>query len=219
MTAELGKSLKLYQIHAVDISLEAKTYGQCPRKEFISDDANKTGGILSTLCIGVGSRVMLRRNINVNHGLVNGAMGVIRKFEWPALRRDQLETGELPQAVFVEFDDLTIKNNEPGVGVRIEPCSINFDALRGQGKIERRMLPLILSWAVTVHKLQGTTLDRAVVDLGSHIFAKGQAYVALSRVKTLAGLAISTLDPKKLLNRPHDQNSLNELQRLRELIL
>lgn len=72
------------------------------------------------------------------------------RFEWPALRRDQMGTGEL----FVEFDDHTIKNNQPGLGVRIEPCTIDFD---GQGKIERRMLPLILSWAVTVHKLQGSS--------------------------------------------------------------
>ncbi|KAF9406992.1 hypothetical protein HW555_012830, partial [Spodoptera exigua] len=91
MTKKLGKSLKLYQINAVDISLEAKTYGQCPRKQYISDDPNKTGGILGTLTIGIGSRVMLRRNINVNHGLVNGAMGIIRRIEWPSLRREQLE--------------------------------------------------------------------------------------------------------------------------------
>ncbi|KAF9419793.1 hypothetical protein HW555_003792 [Spodoptera exigua] len=48
-------------------------------------------GILGTLTIGIGSRVMLRRNINVNHGLVNGAMGIIRRIEWPSLRREQLE--------------------------------------------------------------------------------------------------------------------------------
>ncbi|CAH0669364.1 unnamed protein product [Spodoptera exigua] len=216
MTKKLGKSLKLYQINAVDISLEAKTYGQCPRKQYISDDPNKTGGILGTLTIGIGSRVMLRRNINVNHGLVNGAIGIIRRIEWPSLRREQLEPGELPQAVFVEFDDRSVKGNELGVGVCIEPSTVDFDALRGQGKIERRMLPLILCWAVTVHKLQGTTLDRAVVDL-SNVFAKGQAYVALSRVKTLAGLAIKTLDPKKQLDRPHDECSLTELKRLRDL--
>lgn len=50
-----------------------------------------------------------------------------------------------------------------------------------------------------------------------NVFAKGQAYVALSRVKTLAGLAIKTLDPKKLLDRPHDECSLTELKRLRDL--
>ncbi|KAF9407745.1 hypothetical protein HW555_012336 [Spodoptera exigua] len=158
MTKKLGKSLKLYQINAVDISLEAKTYGKCPRKQYISDDPNKTGGILGTLTIGIGSRVMLRRNINVNHGLVNGAMGIIRRIEWPSLRREQLEPGELPQAVFVEFDDRSVKGNELGVGVRIEPSTVDFDALRGQGKIERRMLPLILCWAISstdFHVLEG----------------------------------------------------------------
>lgn len=217
ITAELKKHTKVYTINAVDISLEAKTYGQHPRNEYIPNDPNKTGGIPNMLEIGIGSRVMLRRNMNINHGLVNGAMGVIRKIEWPALRREQLEIGELPQAIYLEFDDSSITGNHPGVGVRIEPSTTEFDALRGKGKVERRMLPLILCWAVTVHKLQGTTLDRAVVDLSSHLFAKGQAYVALSRVRSLSGLAIRSLDPKKLLNLPHDQNSLKELDRLRNL--
>lgn len=167
--------------------------------------------------IGIGSRVMLRKNINVSHGLVNGAMGVVRKLEWPALRRDQLDSGELPQAVFIEFDDRTIYGNVIGKGVKIIPCTVEYDALRGQGKVERRMLPLMLCWAVTVHKLQGTTLDRAVVDLGAKIFAKGQAYVALSRVRQLNGLAISVLDPRKLIHEPHDKKSLEELIRLRNL--
>lgn len=217
ITEKLEKHTNVFKINAVDISLEPKTYGQTPKKEYISDDPNKTGGIPNNIKLGIGSRAMLRRNININHGLVNGAMGVIRKIEWPALRREQLEVGELPQAVFLEFDDHSITGNQPGIGVRIEPCTTEFDALRGKGKIERRMLPLILSWAVTVHKLQGTTLDRAVVDLSGNLFAKGQAYVALSRVRSLSGLAISSLDPKKLLLQPHDQNSLDELNRLRKL--
>ncbi|CAK1599483.1 unnamed protein product [Parnassius mnemosyne] len=68
---------------------------------------------------------------------------------------------------------------------------------------------------VTVHKLQGTTLDKAVIDLGEKVFAKGQAYVALSRVKTLEGIALSDLEPNKVSHKPHDERALAEMQRLR----
>lgn len=93
-----------------------------------------------------------------------------------------------------------------------------FQATRGYGDVERRMLPLILCWAVTVHKLQGTTLDRAVIDLGKRNFAKGQVYVTLSRVKTLDGIALSDLEASKLLTKPHDERALAEMLRLRNLI-
>ncbi|KAJ8883958.1 hypothetical protein PR048_015814 [Dryococelus australis] len=71
-------------------------------------------------------------------------------------------------------NDSSITGNHPDVGV-CKPSTAEFDALRAQGKIERRMLPLILCWALRGFKLQGKTFDWPVVDLSSHLFAKCQA--------------------------------------------
>ncbi|KAF6214546.1 hypothetical protein GE061_009289 [Apolygus lucorum] len=219
VAAQLAKSQRMYVVNAIDESREAATYGKRPPSNVIPVDVNNCGGLLHTISISEGSRVMLRRNISISNGLVNGAMGIVAKFRWPALRRDQIENGELPDAVLIRMDDDTIGNNikDPEGLVAIQPVTATFQANKGYGDVERRMIPLILSWAVTVHKLQGTTLERAVIDLGNKLFAKGQAYVALSRVRTLNGIAISDLSPHKLLTAPHDSKSLAEMERLRDL--
>jgi len=58
------------------------------------------------------------------------------------------------------------------------------------------------TWAITTHKSQGITLDSAVIDAGSDNFEFGQIYVALSRVKTLEGLYLSSFDCCKIKANP-----------------
>ena len=61
-----------------------------------------------------------------------------------------------------------------------------------------KQLPIVPAWAMTTHKSQGTTLEIAEVDVGGDIFACGQTYVALSRVKSLDGLYLKSFDPAKI---------------------
>ena len=57
---------------------------------------------------------------------------------------------------------------------------------------------MILSWAISIHHAQGTTLDIAEIDIGNGIFECGQSYVALSRVKELEGLYLTGFNPQKI---------------------
>lgn len=110
MTEIIATRSHLYTISAVDESRESATYGRTPPASAAPADPNKCGGLVQTIELAVGSRIMLRRNISITDGLVNGAMGVLKGFKWPALRRDQLEPGELPDAILILFDDPSIRS-------------------------------------------------------------------------------------------------------------
>lgn len=82
-----------------------------------------------------------------------------------------------------------------------QPESWKIELPNGEIQAMRTQVPLILAWALSIHKAQGQTLPRVKVDLGK-VFEKGQAYVALSRATSQAGLQVSRFDPKKVMVHP-----------------
>lgn len=82
-----------------------------------------------------------------------------------------------------------------------QPETWKIELPNGEVQAQRQQVPLILAWALSIHKAQGQTLQRVKVDLG-RVFEKGQAYVALSRATTQAGLQVSRFDPRRVMVHP-----------------
>ena len=131
--------------------------------------------------LAVGAQVMLLFNMNPDAGLVNGSRGVVTGFK---------TVGDTVQPIVQFMNDMKIP---------IEPHEWEVDGYKG---IMRKQLPLLLAWACTIHKAQGSTLDSALIDIGTNTFECGQAYVALSRVKSLEALYVHDFAPAAFKTNP-----------------
>lgn len=122
----------------------------------------------------VGAKVICIKN-DVERRYVNGSMGIVVDFDKDGSPVVELVGGKR-------------------VSMKADTWRIEDD---GKVKAELCQIPLRLAWAITVHKSQGMTLDRAEIDL-SRAFASGQGYVALSRLKSLQGLHLVGFNPTAL---------------------
>ena len=165
--------------------------------DLLPQDDDACAGLPANVLLAEGARVMLRRNVDTRDGLVNGARGVVRGFEWEG---EHIE-GVMPSKVYIKFDGRAGRgNSEEYRGeqvVALRPVTADFYGKKGT-VIQRRQLPLILSYAVTVHKVQGLSLDRVVIDVGGSVFDSGMTYVALSRLTSLGGLYLQAFDPSNI---------------------
>ncbi|MCR4312098.1 MAG: helix-turn-helix domain-containing protein, partial [Candidatus Uhrbacteria bacterium] len=127
------------------------------------------------LVLKVGAKVMFTKN-NPEHGYVNGTTGEVVAFK--------KDTG-MPEVKL-----------HSGRSIVAEPADWSM-VVEGTPLATVIQIPLRLAWAMTVHKSQGMSLDAAFIDL-SHAFAYGQGYVALSRVRTLAGLFLGGMNERAL---------------------
>lgn len=156
---------------------------------------------LPTVDLKVGAQVMLIVNLDTTIGMVNGARGVVIalrdnaiQIRWavgPTPRKSPEGDSPMPGASPPNSWDVL-----PFVAEKIEISNGPSEHV-----FVRLGIPVILAWALTVHKIQGSTLDVAVADL-RNVFEYGQAYVALSRVKSLKGLTLLGFSPDKIKCHP-----------------
>lgn len=130
-----------------------------------------------TLELKIGSQVMCIINLDIKNGIINGSTGIITDF-----------VGDNPKVRFYNNKEIIIEKH-------------NFEHEK-YPQIKIKQFPLILAWALTIHKSQGSTLDIAEIDVGSSIFTPGQTYVALSRVKNLDGLFLKSFNENKIKSCP-----------------
>lgn len=150
-------------------------------------DPDTACNLIQTLHLSVGARVMVKKNLWTAKGLVNGALGYVRGIVWLTNERDKL-----PDFVLVEMDQYSgppFLQDHPRI-VPIAPYQGNFE--HKGASCTRTQLPLVLSWAITIHKSQGMTLDKVVIDIGKKEMANGLTFVAVSRVRRIGDIAFST---------------------------
>ena len=133
-----------------------------------------------SLELKVGTHVMCIANIDLNseNQIANGSQGIVIGFNMG-----------LP---LVKFNNI---ENPITIGYYVWNSETNKNVSVSQ-------IPLIYAWGITIHKAQGVTLGEAIIDIGKNIFEYGQTYVALSRVKTLEGLYLTSFDFRKIVANP-----------------
>lgn len=128
------------------------------------------------LKLKIGAQVMCTSNIDLERGICNGSTGII--------------------VDFVGYDkNPKVKFNNGLLYTFVDKHTIPSETISG---LSIKQYPIILAWAITIHKSQGATLSSAIIDAGSSVFAEGQTYVALSRVKNLDGLWLHSFNPTKI---------------------
>lgn len=126
------------------------------------------------LILKEGSQVMCVANLDLDEGICNGSRGIVEGFSYDGFPIVRFINGKRRTMNYHSFDIESVE------GFHIQ------------------QIPLILAWAISCHKSQGLTLDYVKADVGNSIFACGQTYVALSRVRDISGLILTEFSPSKI---------------------
>ncbi|XP_078596399.1 uncharacterized protein LOC144873191 isoform X1 [Branchiostoma floridae x Branchiostoma japonicum] len=185
------------------------TTGSMTRRPHAKGDKDD---LLDVVKVGIGARVMLCRNVNVEDGLVNGAFGTVT-----GVTGGQQDASD-GATVFVKFDNPkagVLEREKSAVPSSLPENSVPIrqieDNLKKLSKVKRYQIPIKLAWACTVHKVQGMTVPEVVVSM-KNIFASGMAYVALSRVCSIGGLHITHYKQESIYCDEAVQEAVNKMK-------
>jgi hypothetical protein len=191
-------SRNLDELKALAFRYKAKIEGVFSEKNYPNDEH---------LILKVGTRVMFLKN-NVEKNYFNGKIGIVT----------ELTEEKIKVSCEGDYQDIEVP--------RETWTNVSFKLDKTTGHLEEEVLgtythfPLRLAWAITIHKSQGLTFDKLIID-AAEAFSAGQVYVALSRCRSLTGLILSTrIDSRSLDNdrnilefasARHDEQTVNSI--------
>ncbi|KAJ5783506.1 uncharacterized protein N7518_009183 [Penicillium psychrosexuale] len=129
---------------------------------------------------------MLLENLWTERGLYNGSFGTGEDIVWPPGTVDPRR--EPPSAILVRFDEYTGRGIRPEISSAVPIVRSTREFFLGTIQCTRTQFPVMLAYAITVHKSQGISVDRAVLNISERLHSSGLHYVAVSRVRTLRGI-------------------------------
>uniref|UniRef100_A0A6C0J4S3 AAA+ ATPase domain-containing protein n=1 Tax=viral metagenome TaxID=1070528 RepID=A0A6C0J4S3_9ZZZZ len=190
---DLGNSPKTYISYDTAIAKKSRQHvNMLPKHTKILDACTNAP---STVILCIGAQVMLIKNKDMEKQLVNGSRGVVI----------DIDGSGLPIVLFDNGEQVTIQEEI-------------FETESGDNIFTRKQLPLILAWALTIHKCQGATLSNVITDL-AEVFDEAQVYVTLSRAKSIEGLFIVNLNYSKIKCNQTVKKYYTELQSKRSNIV
>jgi len=186
--AEINEPIKKYNTEYYNSGLPSNTY------EILVERLKKSVLAEEEIILKKGAFVMLVANIDVGRGFANGSQGIIEDFSkeenYPFVR---FSNGELFKITPKEWKLTENPDDDPDTSPHA--CLIQ--------------IPLMLAYALTIHKSQSHTIEYVEIDLSTKIFEYGQAYTALSRCPKLEGINLIYFDKRSIRAHPTVLKLLN----------
>ena len=180
---------QLYTFYAEDTDLKGGPLSEQQLERLKKKDEK----MADCIQIKVNALVHIRRNINVASGLVNGRPAIV-------------------ESIHEESNIIILKSLDDDP--QFWPITRQRQTIDdfGENRYVRHQFPITLGWASTVHRIQGQTLDNAIVQVDNEFFDSGQAYVALTRTRRIEDLTLLAFEPSRVFLSPYYRELLKWIE-------